>query len=328
MKHGFRLGMVLAGLLMTVIPSSPGTVERVFMFGTEYVRMDDWARANRYTFRWTVPKQEARIIMPGGSLVFRADSRKIGLKGIQVALAAPVVMKNGAAYLSAVDLNGTVNPILFPSRIPAARPVKTIVLDPGHGGKDPGNQEGRRQEKEYTLTLARELSALLTKAGFNVFLTRTSDTFLDLPERAEIARRRGADLLLCLHFNSFDGVAASSVQGAETFCMTQARTSSTHAQGQGAQSGAYPGNRSDAKNVLLSYQIQKALVLQAGLEDRGVKRARFAVLRDAQMPTAYIEAAFMTHPGDARRIYDAAQRRRLAEAVVEGVRAYKKLVDR
>ena len=328
MKHGFRLGVVLAGWLMAVVPSALGTVERVFMFGSEYVRMDDWARANRYTFHWTVPKQEARIIMPGGSLVFRADSRKMGLKGIQVALAAPVVMKNGAAYLAAVDLNGTVNPILFPSRNPAGRPVKTIVLDPGHGGKDPGNQEGRRQEKEYTLILARELSALLTKAGFKVFLTRTSDTFLDLPERAEIARRRGADLFLCLHFNSFDGVAAASVQGAETFCMTQARTSSTHARGEGAQSGAYPGNRSDAKNILLSYQIQKALVLQAGLEDRGVKRARFAVLRDAQMPTAYIEAAFMTHPGDARRIYDAAQRRRLAEAVVEGVKAYKKLVDR
>jgi N-acetylmuramoyl-L-alanine amidase len=328
MKHALSLGLLLASLLTAPGQTSLSRVEHAFMFGTDYVRLDDWARASGYQFKWTVPKQEARISTATGSLVFHADSRRITLKGVHVAIATPVVVKNNSAYLATADLTGTINPILFPARNAASRPIKCIVLDPGHGGKDPGNQEGRRQEKQYTLTFARELSALLSKAGFKVSLTRNSDTFIDLPVRPDLARRRGADLFISLHFNSFDGAGASTVQGAEVFCMTPAHASSTNARGEGAGAGSFPGNRFDSKNVLLAYQIQKALAEKAGSEDRGVKRARYAVLRAAEMPAVLIEAAFMTHSTDARRIYDAAQRRRLAEAIAEGVAAYKRLVER
>ena len=188
--------------------------------------------------------------------------------------------------------------------------------------------EGRRQEKQFTLSFAKELGDLLTKAGFKVSLTRTGDSFIELPERASIARRRGADLLLSLHFNSADGPGGSAVKGAETYCMTPVRASSTNARGEGAGAGAYPGNRLDAKNMLLAYQLQKAITEKTGAEDRGVKRARFWVLRDAEMPAALIEAGFMTNPTDAKRIYDPVLRRQLAQAVVDGVLAYKRLVER
>ena len=202
------------------------------------------------------------------------------------------------------------------------------MLDPGHGGKDPGNKEGRREEKFYTLLFARDLSALLTKAGFKVLLTRNSDTFVGLEERPDLARKRGADLFISLHFNSADGAGASGVQGAETYCMTLARTSSSNAGGEGAQTGTRTGNRSDSKNILLAYQVQKALTQKAGCDDRGVKRARYAVLRDAPMPAVLIEAAFMTHTRDAQRIYDSAQRQRLAQAIADGVITYRNLVVR
>jgi len=74
-----------------------------------------------------------------------------------------------------------------------------------------------------------------------------------------MARRRGADLFISLHFNSADGTGSTSVKGAEVYCMTPARTSSTNARGEGGGAGAFPGNRFDSKNMLLAWQIQKAL---------------------------------------------------------------------
>jgi len=328
MKPGNCLALFMASLLAEGAQSAPGRLPRVALFGREYVRLDDWARANGGQVRWTVPKQDLKITLPGGPLHLTVDSRKASLKGTQIWLSAPVACKDGQAYLGAVDVVSALNPVLYPSKNPAGRRLKTIVLDPGHGGRDPGNMEGRRQEKQFTLSFAKELSELLAKAGFKVSLTRQSDSFIELPERAGIARRRGADLFLSLHFNSADGPGGSAVKGAETYCMTPVRTSSTNARGEGAGAGAYPGNRFDPKNMLLAYQIQKAITEKTGAEDRGVKRARFWVLRDAEMPATLIEAGFMTNPADGKRIYDPVLRRQLAQAIVDGVVAYKRLVER
>ncbi len=182
-------------------------------------------------------------------------------------------------------------------------------------------------EKAYTLLLAKETSALLTEAGFKVYLTRYWDSSVDLPARGEYANRRKADLFLSLHFNSADGNGGRSVSGAEVYCMTPAYQSSTNARGEGADEGPYAGNRSDAKNVLLAYQLQKALLKNLGAEDRGVRRARFAVLRSAEMPAALVEAGFMSNVSDASRIYSSQKRRDMARAIVQGVLAYKKLVE-
>jgi N-acetylmuramoyl-L-alanine amidase len=328
MKSGICLALFLASVFVISAQSPPGRLPRVVLYGREYVRLDDWARANGGQVRWTVPKQDLKVTLSGGQLLLTVDSRKASLKGTQIWLSAPIAYKNGLAYLASVDVVATLNPVLYPSKNPAGRRVKTIVLDPGHGGRDPGNMEGRRQEKQFTLTFSRELSDLLTKAGFNVSLTRQKDTTLDLPERAAIARRRGADLFLSLHFNSADGPGGSAVKGSEVYCMTPVRTSSTNARGEGAGAGAYRGNRSDAKNMLLAYQIQKAITEKTGAEDRGVKRARFQILRDAEMPAVLIEAGFMTNPSDARRIYEPVPRRQLAQAIVDGVLGYKRLVER
>jgi N-acetylmuramoyl-L-alanine amidase len=302
-------------------------LSRLFLFGSDYVRLEDWARANGGQAHWTVPRQDIKVALPGGNVSFSVDSRKASVKGVAVSLSVPVALRNGSAYLGAIDVAGTLNPLLAPTKNPAGRTIRNIVLDPGHGGRDPGNQEGRRQEKSFTLLFAQELRELLTKAGFNVSLTRQNDVFLEPSERPDIARRRGADLFISLHYNSADFAGGSAVNGAETYCMTLPRTSSTNARGEGAGAGAFPGNRFDSKNILLAYQIQKAITEKTGSEDRAVKRARFAVLRGATMPAVLIEAGFMTNPAEAKRIYDPAQRRQMAQAIVDGVLAYKRIVE-
>ena len=103
---------------------------------------------------------------------------------------------------------------------------------------------------------------------------------------------------------------------------------STNARGDSAEIGACAGNRFDAKNMLLAYQVQKAMVRTLPMEDRGVKRARFAVLRNARLPAVLIEAGFMSHPQESKRIFDPQYRRQMARAIADGILAYKRLLER
>ncbi|HWN93631.1 MAG TPA: N-acetylmuramoyl-L-alanine amidase, partial [Methylomirabilota bacterium] len=248
------------------------------------------------------------------------------LNGIDILLSEAVRNRNGAPCIANIDLTSAINPVLFPPKNRVRNQLKHICIDPGHGGKEPGYLVGREQEKKYTLLLAQELGEQLRRAGYTVSFTRTGDTTVDLPVRPDIARRRRADLLISLHFNSA-GYTSSAIGGVEVYCMTPQRASSTNARGEGANSGAYPGNLNNAKNMLLAYHVQKAVRQSTGLEDRGVKRARFAVLRAAQMPAVLIEGGFMSNPTEARKIYSAAWRKQMAQGIAEGIASYRKLVE-
>jgi N-acetylmuramoyl-L-alanine amidase len=327
MKFAVHVALLFAGLLTAAAQAPLSRMDRSWMFGAEYVQLDDWARANGGQVRWVVPKQELKVVLPAGSLGFLVDARRVTLKGVHVWLSAPVVLRGSSAYAASADLTATIHPLLFPPRPAVGRQVRTIVLDPGHGGKDPGNQEGRRQEKQYTLQLAKDVRDLLTKAGYRVVLTRNFDSYLAPELRPQVARQRQADLFISLHLNSADGPGGSAVKGAEVYCLTSANAYSTNDRSEQGRREWQTGNRNDQRNIQLAYQIQRSLVERAGSDDRGVKRARFAVLKHAEMPAVLVEAAFMTNPGDARKIYDSVQRRSLAQAIVDGVQAYKRLTE-
>ena len=110
--------------------------------------------------------------------------------------------------------------------------------------------------------------------------------------------------------------------------MTPVGAASTNARGEGSDARAYPGNRNNAKNLQLAYQVQKALLRNLRSEDRGVRRARFEVLREATMPAVLIEAGFLSHPVEGKKIFTAEYRRQMARAIVEGIQGYKKVVER
>src|SRR5439155_26975966 len=114
----------------------------------------------------------------------------------------------------------------------------------------------------------------------------------------------------------------------EVHSRTRAVASSANGRGDWPDTGASAGHRADAENMLLAYQIQKAMVRSLAVEDRGVKRARFAVLRDAQVPAVLIEAGFMSHPAESKRIFNPDYRRQLAQAIADGILAFKRLVER
>jgi N-acetylmuramoyl-L-alanine amidase len=179
-------------------------------------------------------------------------------------------------------------------------------------------------EKTYTLALALELRDQLKKLGFNVMLTRSADTYVELPVRPAIANRQHADLFLSLHFNATQA-GKNEVEGPETYCITPVGAASSNAQGEGGDHGAATANRCENQSLMLAYQMEKALVRNLGVTDRGVRRARFAVLRDAAMPAVLIEGGYMTHPSEGKKIFDAAYRKQMAAAMVKGILAYQKL---
>jgi N-acetylmuramoyl-L-alanine amidase len=306
--------------------SAPHAELPAVVSGQVYLRLAVWAKAHGLELRWLKQDETLQLTNHSSKIVLAVDSREAQINGVAVWLLFPLVAHNGAVYLAQLDVETTLRPLLSPPRGPPGARIKTICLDPGHGGKDPGNRVGSNQEKQYTLLLAQELHTQLERAGLKVTLTRSTDAFIELPTRPELAKQRSADLFVSLHFNAAEA-GRDSVQGAEVYCLTPAGASSTNARGEGAGAGWFPGNRYNDKNLFLAFQVQKALTRNLAVEDRGVRRARFAVLRDAAMPAVLIEAGFMSHPAEGRKIFSSAYRQKMARAIVEALLAYKRAVE-
>jgi N-acetylmuramoyl-L-alanine amidase len=291
----------------------------------EYSRVVDWAKSRALTPTWV--KRDDTLLLTRGStrITFKMDSRQADVNGVRVWLLYPVVQRDGWVRVARADVDKTLDPLVSPPRF--GRVVRTVCIDAGHGGKDPGVRNGSRMEKTYTLLLARELRDQLVKQGFKVIMTRDSDTYMDLGKRTAFAAQQGADVFVSLHFNAAVEAGARTANGAEVFAMTPARAPSTGSSADSSGVGAFPGNEQDRLNILLAYEVQRGLLTGPGMADRGVQRARFAVLREAKMPAVLVEPGFMTHPLESAKIFDEGYRKRIAKGIADGLLAYKKAVD-
>lgn len=317
------MGILGGGMVAGHAASPSGASGSITVSGREYVRLGTWAKAQGLEASWLVRDKSLQLAGRSARVVLTINSRELHFNGVTVWLLFPVVQRGGIVYLARSDTLSTFGPLLAPGK---SERIQTICLDPGHGGRDPGNRSGARYEKVQTLLLGNEVKSLLTKAGLKVVMTRSTDTYIDLEDRPMIARNRGADLFVSLHFNGAES-SRSLVKGSEVYSMTPAGAPSTNAQGEGAGAGSFAGNRNNDRNLLLAYHVQKSLVRGLNSEDRGARRARFAVLREATMPAILIEAGFMSHPIEGGKIVSAEYRRQMAKAIVDGILAYKKVVE-
>ena len=260
-------------------------------------------------------------------LALQANRRDISLNGVQHWLSAPVLAARGQLWISATDVLKTIDPVLRQGRSKTQAPVRLVVLDPGHGGTDRGARGLSGAEKQLTLDLARRVRQYLESSGVTVALTRTSDRTVPLEDRIAFARARKADLFLSLHFNS-----GGSAHGIETFCLPPAGAVSTASPFRGfsrrTSDGSAAGNRYDAGNIWLAHCVQLSLLGATGATDRGVRRARFYVLRNASCPAILVEAGFLTNRADERKLLNSEYRDRLAKAISDGILTYKASVDK
>jgi N-acetylmuramoyl-L-alanine amidase len=236
-------------------------------------------------------------------------------------------MHGGACFISTMDVKSALMPILFPRKPAKPARINCVMLDPGHGGKDPGNQDRAQQEKQYTLLLANEIKKRLSNSKVKVSLTRSTDIFIEREQRPAIAKKQKADLFLSLHFNAVSG-NGNGIKGVEVYCMPPPGARSTNENTDSSDTKSCPGNANDEQNIYLAFQVQKAIVKGLGAEDRGVRRARWTVLRTATMPAVLVEGGFMSDSEEGAKIYSSQYRRELAQAIADGVLAYKRWLER
>ena len=222
--------------------------------------------------------------------------------------------------------------------------VGRIVIDAGHGGRDPGAQGPGYTEANLTLDIALRLERLLAKEpGVEVVLTRRTDEYVALQERTAIANREGADLFVSIHANASRNRTA---RGVESYLLNFASTpeAAAVAARENASSTLTMSHLNDlVKQIALNSKldesrdlarhVQTAMVrkLRASnqqVRDLGVKQAPFVVLVGASMPSVLVEVSFLTHTQEGRLLGTGAYRQRIAEALLDGVRRYLRTLKR
>ena len=222
--------------------------------------------------------------------------------------------------------------------------IKTVVIDAGHGGKDPGCHGASAHEKHVCLSMSLMLGDLIKNKfpNINVVYTRDTDVFVELNERAKIANRNNADLFICIHANA----ASAQAYGTETYVLGLHRTESQqkvaerensiiHLEDDGGEKYKDFDMSPDAiiarqiqLSVFLDQSISFASKLQSefkrvGRHDRGVKQAGFLVLYKTTMPSVLIETGFLTNPKEEKFLSDPATQKLMAESMFTAFRKYK-----
>jgi|GEM_PF-851883 len=246
---------------------------------------------------------------------FELDSRRFFFDGTLIWLNAKCVAHGGDWAITECDAVNIVVPLLYPANALVTRRIQTVVIDPGHGGMDTGATDRHGiLEKEIVLDIARRVRSKLEACGIDVRLTRSKDQELQLQERIDLARKFTADILVSVHLNS---ASNGDARGVETYALPGEGFPSTS-----STRGAYSrcvGNHHDAANTLLAYYVHRGVLFQTGAQDRGLKRARFELLRDAPCPAALIECGFVSNRTEAALLMDSAYRDAIAEGITRGI---------
>ncbi len=294
--------------------------------GREYLTADNVAKF--YGLPTGVAPIEKHLRLDNGknSLEFQLDSREVMINGVRNWLCFPVTEKDGNYLVSRVDLAKTLEPQLRPQMIPNLGKFKTVVLDPGHGGYDKGAISPYGCEKDFALDVARDLKPLLEAKGLNVKMTRDRDVFVPLELRARIANATKDSIFVSIHFNATD--ANPSAQGFEIFSLTPRGAPSTADDALALRfMNMQAGSPVDAPSLALSMSVFHSVVGHFSEFDRGIKRARFAVLRLTKIPAILVEGGFLTERGESRLIAQSTWRAKLAQSIATGIVNYKGLVD-
>src|ERR1051326_3479453 len=257
-------------------------------------------------------------------LEFVSGSREAMINGARSWLYFPLIEQGGKYLVSRTDVAKTIEPLVRPHRVSNVGNIQTVVLDPGHGGHDKGQVSRYGNEKDFALDVARKLRPILQAKGFRVIMTREGDYFVPLEVRAQIANSAPNSIFVSIHFNaSGDDPNAT---GFEIFSFTPRGAPSTSDSNVNSNSfNMQPGSSVDAQSMALSACIYHSLLGQLPEYDRGIKRARFAVLRLTKVPAVLIEGGFLTDRGEAKLIANKDWRSKLAGAIGVGIESYRAL---
>ncbi len=282
--------------------------------------------ARLYSMRMTTVGRKVRLENKYNTLEVETNSRRVWINGVMVWLHFPCRKLGNSWGIKEPDFKKGIDPVLrsyayMPKKLP-----KLVVIDPGHGGKDSGaNGPNKIMEKQVVLDISMRVKRLLEAKKIPVRLTRTGDTYPSLQQRTDYAAKVGADLFISIHA---DGAGDPSAKGVETFITTVAGGESSNQYGQGGDTSAEANNTYDAANAVLGFSIQSNLLKMSKRSDRGLRRARFAVIKRAPCPAALVECGFLTNPTEEALLNSSSYRESVARGISNGVLGYFTLVRR
>jgi N-acetylmuramoyl-L-alanine amidase len=287
--------------------------------GREYVTLQSFC--DFYHFAYEIPQRNDYFSSRNGQHTIRLKlgAADLYLDGVHYVMSFPVEADRDW-LISRMDVIKLFDPILRPTEMSGRHSIRGVVIDAGHGGSDNGAVSARGgMEKSYTLDTAYRLDALLREAGVKTVFTRRNDVFVDLYERAHIASLYPDYAFVSIHYNS----ASPEARGLETYCLSPrgaASTSSSYLTRSDIQQ--LPGNEYDAANILLASMVHSEIVRlnpRDPTADRGVKRARFVVIKQNVLPAILVEGGFVSNRMEAARVNTPNYRQSLAQAIARGL---------
>ena len=201
-------------------------------------------------------------------------------------------------YIVEIYVPSEISTVNLESRGAKSRGYYKVFIDAGHGGTDPGALGYGYRESDLNLQVAKKVESKLKSKGIDVKMSRNSDIFYSLSERAEMANDYGADAFVSIHQNSAE---AKSANGIETYY-----------------------NRKKEEDRPLSNDIQKQVISQTGANNRGVKNAEFTVLVKSEMISALVECGFITNESEVKKLSDPSYQDKLATGIADGIEEYLK----
>lgn len=314
--------LFLIFLLFLAVPftlfaqSTPKTLRVQWFAGRRYVSLNDIARFYGMSMnmerngRITLTLRNAKIVMT-------LNKRYGSLNGIAVTyLYAPAIL-GGRPYISELDFSKVIEPVMRNATL-SKRKVRTIMIDPGHGGKDNGAPGANRVwEKHLTLAMSLRLRDALRAKGFNVIMTRANDRYPSLEDRVNMREKTKADLFISIHCNAS---VQKAINGIETYALTPAGAPSSG--DSRANFTRNPGNPFDRHNYRLAYEIQRQLVWKTKANDRGVRHARFYVIKNVSCPAVLIETGYLSNAREGSQLQTWRRQRDTVNAIVDGIMRY------
>lgn len=335
--------------------TTPKTVSRPAKIDTSvYSDLMSISKDYNFDLYWDRFGRVLVLCKPDLNLRLRTDSSLALVNGRVQRLEKPVLVSDGLIYIPKASIAGFIDKsyLKSESRIQAepartaAYQIKTIVVDPGHGGKDPGAiGSGGLKEKTITLDIAKRLCSILSNKGFNVIMTREDDSFVSLWQRSVIANENQADIFLSIHANAS---RAKGVNGFEIYYLSEQIDDSDRAIMEAENSSiefedvpdevsstdlqailwdiTYSENR--AESIEFARWVCKSFDENLPIRNRGIKGACFYVLKGIKTPGVLIETGFISNPEEEARLKTDLYRQMLAESISSGISAYKGQIER
>ncbi len=326
---GAGLTLALFFILGALVPAgAPLFARQIQVEGRSYIDLATVAGRFGMNAYWLKGYNTYRLKSRWTTIDFGKNGKTLELNKMPVYLGFPAKESQGRLYLAQADYQHVLQPILTPQAFRPRPGLRRIVIDAGHGGKDSGavNHGYGLQEKQLALDVANRLKRMLEQVGYEVVMTRKADVYIPLDQRPAMANRAKGDLFVSVHFNA---AASTSAHGYETFALTpQYQASSKYPRPTSRDNTRYKGNGQDPWNTLAAYHVQRAMVKRLGGPDRGVKRARFLVLKHLECPGVLVELGFMSNSATARKLKSSAHRQTIAQALFEGIVGYRNRLSR